>query len=339
MAALMTPAFSLPDWMRTVLAHVPGGLAVRDEASEDGFSYFAARRHRLPLRHLESFVTPLSPSGLPATLRDVSGADAARFLNRLAVPLLLRNVPESHEAVSALCTSPNRFQVLRRWQRACLDVSGSFDDWLATNFDHKRRKELKRLRARLSEQGKLDVKALAPREDESLFVANLLKLEAQGWKGRQGTALAGDQQLAEALRHGLALMNRQGRLRFWEITLDGKPVASLFALVNGSEAMLGKIAYDESFARYSPGVMIVVDATEALFAEPGIRFADSNAIPDHPMIDRIWRGRMGAVDVMVAGSNVSSAVFAAVVRWHGTKDAARTLIKHAYYRLAGRKPS
>ncbi|MFO1034333.1 MAG: GNAT family N-acetyltransferase, partial [Hyphomicrobiales bacterium] len=125
----------------------------------------------------------------------------------------------------------------------------------------------------------------------------------------------------------------------WMLVLDGKPVAALFALVSGHEAMLGKIAYDEGFSRYSPGVLVLLDATQCLFADEAVRFADGNAIPGHPMIDRIWRDRMECMDVVIAGPGVSSAAFRTVAGWHGTKDASRAVIKRFYLRATGRKTS
>jgi len=50
-----------------------------------------------------------------------------------------------------------------------------------------------------------------------------------------------------------------------------------------------KIAYDESFARFSPGVQVLVDLTERLLKMRPSRAPIPAATPDHPMIDHIWR--------------------------------------------------
>ncbi|MFO1035105.1 MAG: GNAT family N-acetyltransferase, partial [Hyphomicrobiales bacterium] len=212
--------------MRSILEHLPGGVALAADSQADGFAFAAARRRAWPLPHAESFISPLSPSGVPAAAGDVSAAGARRFLASLLMPLVLRNVPVQHTAVQALLSAAQHRHVLKKWQRAALDVSGSFDTWLAENFDHKRRKELKRLRARLAEQGKLELRTLRAGEDVMPFADALLALEASGWKGQRGTALATDPKLAEALRQGLIQMHRLGRLRFWMLVLDGKPVAA-----------------------------------------------------------------------------------------------------------------
>ena len=82
---------------------------------------------------------------------------------------------------------------------------------------------------------------------------------------------------------------------------------------SASSAWLGKIAFDEAFAKYSPGVLQILDATESLFAEGGIALVDSCAIPDHPMIDNIWRDRIAMADVLIGTPNMPSARFKAMV--------------------------
>jgi CelD/BcsL family acetyltransferase involved in cellulose biosynthesis len=69
--------------------------------------------------------------------------------------------------------------------------------------------------------------------------------------------------MADALREmadGLAL---DGALRMWRLALDGRAIAVMFAVVEQDTAWLGKIAFDETFAAYSPGVLLVLDAIAA----------------------------------------------------------------------------
>jgi CelD/BcsL family acetyltransferase involved in cellulose biosynthesis len=85
------------------------------------------------------------------------------------------------------------------------------------------------------------------------------------------------------------LLGAAGKLRFWKLSLNGKPIAIMHAIVDGNQAWLHKIAYDEAYAKFSPGVLLVLHATEKLFAEIGLVLVDSCAIPGHPMIENIWR--------------------------------------------------
>ena len=326
-----------------MMAQVPGAqlLSVPELANGQGLPRLAValKAHGWPARYLESWITPLTSTGLPAASTVPSAQDAVALLERAARPIVFRSLPEGHPTTDALLAAASHHCFLSRWERAVLNVSGSYDTWLMENFDHKRRKELKRLRARLSEQGALTVSHLAEGDDLGPFLEAFLCLEAQGWKGKRGTAIKGDPRLVKGLEQGLQGLHNSGRVRFWMMQLDGRPIAALFALIDGNEATLGKIAHDEGFAKYSPGVQIILEATEALFAEEGIALADSNAIPDHPMINRIWRDRMTCMDVVLAGSSVTAAGFSTLVRYLGMKNATRSLLKRGFLRLTGRKRS
>src|SRR5690606_9740176 len=68
---------------------------------------------------------------------------------------------------------------------------------------------------------------------------------------------------------------------------------------HGDRAFFFKLGIDERFARYSPGVQLALELTRHLCADPAIRFVDSTAAPDHPMINPIWRGRLAIGDVLL----------------------------------------
>jgi hypothetical protein len=139
--------------------------------------------------------------------------------------------------------------------------------------------------------------------------------------------------MAAALRNGLQALHRVEKLRFWRILFNGVAIASLFAIVENGQATLGKIAYDEAYSKYSPGVLIILDATADFFADPAIFLADSNAIPDHPMINRIWRDRIGIANVMVAGHRTGALRFAATLTAEKLRLALRKQVKTLYHKI------
>ena len=129
------------------------------------------------------------------------------------------------------------------------------------------------------------------------------------------------------------------KLRFWRLALDGKPIAILYAVVEGEQAWLGKIAYDENYAKYSPGVLVILDATESFFGESCIKRVDSSAIPNHPMIDRIWRDRIAMADVIVAADSVTPRRFGLTIKALQLKQNLRNKAKLIFYKLTKRKIS
>ncbi len=296
-------------------------------------------KRTFPLPHFESWETPLSPSGIPIVAASAAADGITGLLAEIGKPILFRQIPVDSKIFAVLKIEATHFHVMSQWKRAGLTTAGSFDQWLQDNFDHKRRKEMKRLRARLSEQGLLETRRLSDSSELSKFIDEFLRLESAGWKGNGGTAIAQDEALVRAFREGLTALFAEGKLRFWQITLDGKAVASLFAFVECGRVTLGKIAHDETFAKYSPGVQIIIDATADFFADPRIALADANAIPNHPMIDRIWRDRLPMANVLVASDAVSSTYFQSLVFLESQRLGLRETFKNLYYRVKGVKAS
>jgi CelD/BcsL family acetyltransferase involved in cellulose biosynthesis len=239
----------------------------------------------------------------------------------------------------AAARSHGTIAILERWERAVLRPKATFEDWLAANFERKRRKEYRRLKARLGEEGKLE--SLAWTKDDPLapWIDDLLALEARGWKGRRGTALAADARMATAFREALHRLAAEGSLRLWKLAFDGKPIAMMSGLVKGDQGWLGKIAYDEAFARYSPGVMLILDATERLIDKDRLALIDSCAIPDHPMINNIWRDRLALCDVMIGGPELSFTAFHLLRKAETGRRRLRASAKALFYRMTGRHRS
>ena len=59
-----------------------------------------------------------------------------------------------------------------------------------------------------------------------------------------------------------------------------------------------KTVFDESYARFSPGVLIQLENFNILH-DPRIDWMDSCAVEDHPMIDSLWTERRTVVRVSV----------------------------------------
>jgi CelD/BcsL family acetyltransferase involved in cellulose biosynthesis len=331
--------FNHPDWIRAVSAQIQGASFVTVPATGLPRLTAACVKKTWPLRHADTWTTSMFNSGLPAAGLAPTPSDALALLDATETPFLFRNLPVEHPTTKALLGSASQAKILKRWQRAGLNLTGSFDDWMQSNFDQKRRKELKRLRARLSEQGKLESISLQKDEDITPFLKAFLKLEAEGWKGKRGTAIANSPETARGLEAGLDVMHKAGRLLFWQIKFNDEPIAALFALTDDGEVTLGKIAYAESFAKYSPGVLIILDATAELLNGGIFTKADSNAIPGHPMIDRIWRDRIECIDVLLAGPSTPTPVFQFLATWIVAKAKIKDIGKRVLARSLGRKIS
>jgi hypothetical protein len=80
--------------------------------------------------------------------------------------------------------------------------------------------------------------------------------------------------------------------RIHSLRLDGRVVASLVVFVEQGVAYTWKTAYDESLSTFSPGTLLMLEVTRQHLEDPNIQFTDSCAVPDHPVMSRLWSERM-----------------------------------------------
>lgn len=187
-----------------------------------------------------------------------------------------------------------------RYERALLKGGFQTETYLQNALRGKKRKELRRLRNRLEEDGAVAFETLGDGGALAAWTLDFLALEAAGWKGREGTALAGDPASSKFFADALVAALGKGALRFHRLTHGGKPIAMIVNFIEAGAGYSFKIAYDEAYARYSPGVMLEIEMMAALEREPGLAFIDSCARRDHPMINSLWCERRA-----IAALNVS----------------------------------
>jgi hypothetical protein len=93
--------------------------------------------------------------------------------------------------------------------------------------------------------------------------------------------------------------------------LDGRPIAHKCNFLSGPGSFAFKIAFDEEYARHSPGVLLELENIRRLHAQSKVRWMDSCADPSHPMLDRLWPDRRTIQDVVVgAGRPLGDCVVA-----------------------------
>jgi CelD/BcsL family acetyltransferase involved in cellulose biosynthesis len=258
---------------------------------------------------LVGWIHPFAPLGLPLVDRDAPEAIIAAWLEHLgrdaAMParLMLPLVPEQGTFATALDTvlaeQGRRHAAFGRHERALLAPEGNRSYYLDRALSAGKRKELRRLRRRLEETAPITFDTATRVDDMTAALADFLALEAGGWKGRAGTAVAGDPAVKAFVQRAVMALAADGRARIDRLIRGGTAIAATVTLTSGHTAWCWKIAYDESLARFSPGVQLVCDLTESLLAGGGPSRVDSCATPDHPMIGHVWRERLALCDRMI----------------------------------------
>lgn len=207
--------------------------------------------------------------------------------------------PSTRALETVLARAGRRHDVTRRYGRAVLHRGLSAAEHARAHIRGKVLKEHRRLRARLAERGALVFERLAPGADASPWIDDLFRLEQTGWKGREGVAAAADPATERCFRRLLTDAHAAGTLDFHRMTVGGAPIAMLANLERGDEAFQLKIAYDEDWAAFSPGVLIEMAYLDHALDVRGLAQVDSCARAGHPMIDRLWPDRRTIVSLVV----------------------------------------
>jgi hypothetical protein len=129
---------------------------------------------------------------------------------------------------------------------------------------------------------------------------DFLALEASGWKGKAGTAVAYDDNVQGFIETALYALATERKVAINRLLLDGRPIAATITLRSGDNAWYWKTAYDERLARYAPGMLLTAALTEELTEDSAITRTDSAAAPDNTVLDHIWRERLMLCDRLIA---------------------------------------
>ena len=200
-------------------------------------------------------------------------------------------------------------------------------------------REMRRQWRKLGEQGRLEYSVARQPEEVRLRMEEFLALEARGWKGRKRSALINDRYRSAFAREAITNLAEIDAVRIHTIDLDGRAIASLIVFVMAGEAYTWKTAYDETFAHWSPGKLLMMKLTEWHLDDANILRTDSCARADHPIMSRFWREReeMGTLVIGLA-SNTDRDVRQVAAQLHmysSTRNMAR-LLRQKILSIAGR---
>lgn len=265
-----------------------------------------------PLPHLRTWTHANCFLGAPLVARGCEGVfwrALFDWADRNAGTRLFLHLPQLprtgalYEALGkALDYEGRQAALVHQEERAMLASDLSPDAYLDIALTGKKRKELRRQHRRLGEEGALEVERLGGAEDLAPWIDDFLTLERAGWKGEAGSALACAPETETMFRQALTGAATRGRLERLALTLDGRPLAMLATFLSPPGAFSYKTAFDEDFARFSPGVLLQRENL-ALLERQEIAWCDSCASADHPMIDHLWRERrtVGRINIAIGG--------------------------------------
>lgn len=187
-----------------------------------------------------------------------------------------------------------------RFDRAYLTRRDDEGDYTAAISSHHRREANRRARRLADEVGTEPV--FEARGGDPAAVEAFLKLEASGWKGEAGTSMAADPADAAFFRGMCAAFDQLGRIDILILRAGETDLAAECILTTTEGCFTFKIAHEDRFARFSPGIAMVLSQI-GWFHRRGLFWADSCADPDNRMINRLWpdRRRLQAIVLIEPG--------------------------------------
>lgn len=152
-----------------------------------------------------------------------------------------------------------------------VDCDRPFDE-LTSTLSRKFRQNLRTAHGRLNATADHRFEHAADPARVATAFEDFLRVESSGWKGHDGTrtAVALRPSLLAFLRQFASLEYDAGRCELLSLHAAGRCIASTFCIRVGRELAVLKIAYDEEYARVSPGQVLMEYVLQESCADPAI---------------------------------------------------------------------
>lgn len=314
---------------------------------------FSVERPAVPLGVpvLRTWSSPFGPLGTPLIDRDdpvgvlddflaMLGRPHLRFPKVLVLPEIRMDGPVAGLLRHVSEDKNLPLEIASRVERPFLQSSLDGDAYLKQALSAHHFREFRRLQRRLGEQGRLEHTVARNPEDVRLAVEAFLSLEMSGWKGREGSAMAVDRYRAAFAREAVYRLAQDDLCRVHMLKLDDKPIAALIVFVENGIAYTWKTAYDETYAAFSPGTLLAMAVTRVHLEDPNITATDSCAVPDHPVMSRIWSERAHVGTMLIGLTPGSDRLVRQANQQIGfyreSRNMAR-LVRHRIRKLIGRR--
>jgi CelD/BcsL family acetyltransferase involved in cellulose biosynthesis len=264
------------------------------------------RRYGVPFAVMLGWTHPFAPLGTPLVDRDTAEPVISAWLDLIAseselpdlvlMPLIAETGPFATILADLLTRRGAEAKSFDWHQRALLLPGDNRADYFQQKMSSKRRRAMRRRERRVGELAGVTVEIAKDSDAIASGLDDFFKLEATGWKGRAGTAAAQNDDVQRFIQRAVTALGQEDKVFVSRLLVDGKVIGTTIGLKSGNVAWGWKVAYDEAYAHYSPGVLAVTELTKAILADPAIRQADSCATADDTMALQLWNERLTMAD-------------------------------------------
>lgn len=183
----------------------------------------------------------------------------AEALGDRAGTFLVESVPEGPclDAFEREAERAGRLTFARRhFTSPFVDTSGDFEAYREKMRTRERFRRVESRRRKLEREHEVRYALLEPPEDLERELTEGMKVEASGWKGRDGTAVLSSPATRD-FHYSMASAYRDvGLLAMSKVYIDDQLVAFDLCVDDGKRAYLLKTGYDERFRRLAPGLVM-----------------------------------------------------------------------------------
>ena len=220
---------------------------------------------RFDLAHGAGRDVPLAVGAIWQLLRERRGWDVIE----------LGEVPEGAASEGLLRLAQSNGHLTGQWKMSpgpyiTLPGEATTIDRALEHTSSKFRKNIRRGIQKLKEEGEL--RLIRTTEADPSELEFFYRLEGSGWKGKEGTAIAGQAETRKFYDEVARSAAQFGYLSLYRLERGDHTVAMHYGLTSGGRYFLIKTAYDENILQVSPGQILVREILSDILAQGGREF-------------------------------------------------------------------
>ena len=222
----------------------------------------------------ETFQPSQAPLGLfvAGSRSEAAGyfSDVMRSLPGVAVQFSVLQQDPDFSAFPPDLAGPN-LEILDYIETGRLTIETGFEEFWATRNSDLRQNLMRRMRRLEKQSQKLELITLTDPAPVAEAIKAYGRIEAQGWKGREGTALTEDNDQAHFYREVLEHFCERGEGYIYQLFLDGRLIGSEIYIARNGMLVGLKTTFDESLREISPGFLMKYLITREVFNQKKMR--------------------------------------------------------------------
>jgi CelD/BcsL family acetyltransferase involved in cellulose biosynthesis len=181
-------------------------------------------------------------------------------------------------------------------------------DYRAETLHRERMRDLAKKERRLARITGSPV-TVSDRDQDPLAVEDFLRIEASGWKGEGGTAMALDPRLSAFFHDSCSRLSVASRHHLLTLEAGSRPIAMSWCVESGNGLFLLRICHDDNYGKFSPGGQLEVATVEFFHRSTRATIIDPCCAPTNTFHAHFLPDRSPMASSIIAVGGLSSRAF------------------------------